>query len=279
MKVKVHSPYKDTDYFDIVAGVLQGDTLVLYLFIICLDYILRLSIIFMKENGFKLAKEWSRRYPAETIMDANYTDDIVLLENTPTQAKNLLHSLEWAAGGIGLEVTADKMEYMCFNQRGDIFILKSGPLKLVDKFTYLGSSISSTKKCINTWLAKAWTTIDRLSIIWKSDLTDKIKCSFFQAVVMLILLYGCTTWMLTIHLEKKLDSNCTRILWTILNKSWKQHPIKQQLYGFLPPITKTIKVRRTRHCWRSKDKLISDILQWTSSHGWEKVGWPARTYI
>ncbi len=83
MKVKVRSPDEDADYLDIVAGVLQGDTLAPYLFIICLDYVLRTSIDLMKENGFKLAKERSRRYPAQTITDADYADDIALLANAP----------------------------------------------------------------------------------------------------------------------------------------------------------------------------------------------------
>ena len=96
-------------------------------------------------------------------------------------------------------------------------------LKLVDKFTYLGSSVSSTEKDIDTRLTKAWTAIDRLSIIWKSDLTDKMKRSFFQAAVVSILLYGCTTWTLTKRLKKKLDGNYTRMLRAILNKSWRQH--------------------------------------------------------
>ena len=99
---------------------------------------------------------------------------------------------------------------------------------------------------------------------------------------MLILLYGCTTWTLTKHTEKKFDGNYTRMLLAILNKSWKQHSTKQQLYGHLPPITKTIKIRRTRHaghCWRSRDELISDVLLCTPSHGWAKAGWPAQTYI
>ena len=132
---------------------------------------------------------------------------------------------------------------MCYNQTGDISTLDGTSLKLVDKFTYQGSSISSTEKDIDTWLTKAWTAIDKLSIIWKSDLTDKMKCSFFQAAVMWILLYGCTTWTLTKRLEKKLDGNYTRMLRAILNKSQQQHPTRHQLYGHLPPITKTIQVR------------------------------------
>ena len=81
-----------------------------------------------------------------------------------------------------------------------------------------------------------------------------------------ILSYGCTTWTLTKRIEKKLADNCTRMLRAILNKSWKQHPIKQQLYGHLPPISKTIQIRWSRHSghsWRSKDELISNFLLWT----------------
>ena len=129
-KVKVRSLDGDTDYFDIVAGVLQGDTLALYLFIISLDYVLRTSIDKMKENAFKLTKERSRRYPAQTIIDNDYTDDIALLANAPAQAKTQLHSLEWAAADICLNVNAQKTEYMCFYQRGDMVVLK-----LVDKLT------------------------------------------------------------------------------------------------------------------------------------------------
>ena len=154
-KVKVCSPDGDTDYFDIVVGALQGDTLAPYLFIICLDYVLRTSIDKIKENGFKLTKKRSRRYPAKTIADTDYADDIALLANAPAQAETLLHSLEWAATGIGLHVNAHKMEYMCFNQTGNISTLGSSSLKLVDEFTYLGSSVSSTENDIDMQLAKA----------------------------------------------------------------------------------------------------------------------------
>ena len=136
-------------------------------------------------------------------------------------------------------------------------------VKLVDNFTNLGSSVSSTEKDINMRLAKAWTANDRLSVIWKSEITDKIKRNFLQAAVVSILLYGCTTWTLTKRIEKKLDGNYTRMLRAVLNKSWWQHPTKQQLYGHLPPITKTIKIRQTGHaghCWRSRDELIRDVL-------------------
>ena len=100
-----------------------------------------------------------------TVLDADYADDLALLANTPNQAETLQHSLERAAAGIGLHVNAHETEYMCYNQTGNITTLDEASLRLVDKFTYLGSSVLSTENDIDTRLTKAWTAIDRLSII------------------------------------------------------------------------------------------------------------------
>ena len=100
-----------------------------------------------------------------------------------------------------------------------------------------------------------------------------MKRSSFQAAIVSILLYGCTIWTLTKRQEKRLHGNYTRML---------RATSKQQLYGHLPPITKTIQIRRTRHegyCWKSSDELISDVLLWTSTHGQAKAGRPARAYL
>ena len=212
-----------------------------------------------------LGYNWHRPSEAEICFDSIV--QIVLDEWIISKEANIPSTSDIT---IGLHVNAHKTEYMCYNQTGDITTLDGASLKLVDKFTYLGSSVSSTEKDIEARLTKAWTAIDRLSIIWKSDLTDKMKRSFFQAEVVSILLYECTTWTLTKRLKKKLDGNYTRILRAILNKSWRQHPTRHQLHGHLPPITKTIQVRRTRHaghCWRSKDELVSDLLLWTPAYG------------
>ena len=158
---------------------------------------------------------------------------------------------------------------MGFNQSGDMSTLTGSSLKLFEKFTYPGISVSSTENNINTRLVKAWAAINRILIIWKSEQSDDIKYIFFQTAVMSTLLHGCTKWTLTNFIEKKLDGNCTRMLGAILNKSWKHHPSKQLQYGHLPPISKTIQIRRTiytGHCWWSKDKLISELLLWTPLH-------------
>ena len=175
---------------------------------------------------------------------------------------------------------AHKTEYMCFNQRSVMSTLNGSSLKLVDKFTYLGSSFSLPETDIDMLLTKAWIAINRLSVIWKSHLTDKMKRCFFHAAIVSILLYGCTTWTLTKRMEKKLDDNYTRMLRAILNRSRGQHLTKKQLYGHLSLIAKAIQIRRTRHaghCWRSRNKLIRDVLLWTPSHG--QAGRSAWTYI
>ena len=117
---------------------------------------------------FNIARSILAQLPSSFYFtDADYADEIALLANAPAQAETLLHSMERAAAGIGLHVNAHQTEYMRFNQTGNISILNGSSLKLVNKFTYLGSSVSSTETDINTLLAKGWTANDRLSVIWK----------------------------------------------------------------------------------------------------------------
>ena len=94
--------------------------------------------------------------------------------------------------------------------------------------------------------------------------------AFLQAVAVSVLLYGGTTWTLTKRLENKLDGSCTRMLRAALNKSWKQHPTKKQLYGHLPPITQTIRERSEQDTLdisgESSDELISDVILWAPTY-------------
>ena len=154
--------------------------------------------------------------------------------------------------------------------------VNSSSLKQVDKFTYLGSSVSSTKTDIN--MQQAWKAIKMLSVIWKTDLTVTMKRSFFQAAVMLILLYGCTKWTLTKRMEKKLDSNYTRMLRAILNRSWKQNPIISSCTATYHPSWKLFKLDEP-DMQDTAGEVKSDVFQWSPFHGWAKAGQPTRTYI
>ena len=269
-RAKVRSPDGDTDFFDILAGVLQGDTLAPFLFVVCLDYVLRTSVDKISNFGLTLTKARGCRYPATTITDADYADDLALISDTIAEAEALLHILGRAVGDVGLYVNAGKTEFMCFNQEGSMKTVAGKPLKLVDTFTYLGSNIASTEKDVNIRIGKAWGALDGLHIIWKSNIPDEMKREFFRAIVESVLMYGSNTWTLTKRLESKLDGTYTRMLRAVLNISWKKHPTKRRLYCHLPSITDVIKERRTRfagHCWRSKDEIISDVLLWTPKHG------------
>ena len=154
MKIMVCSLDGDTDFFIIIIGVLQGDILVSFLFMMCLDYILPISIDLMKENGFTLKKSRSRWYRTKTITDTDYADDLVLFVNTLAQADSLLHSLEQVARGIGLYMNSDKTAFMCFNQDGVISILNDNSLKWSDnnanKWTLVHLKYSSLSICLQT---------------------------------------------------------------------------------------------------------------------------------
>ena len=114
--------------------------------------------------------------------------------------------------------------------------------------------------------------------ICKSDLSDKIKLKFFQAVVVSVPLHGCTIRTLMTHLERKLDRNHMRMLHAVLNKSSKQHTTKQQLYGHLHPISQTIQARHVGHCWGSKDELIIDVFLYTPTHELTSFGQTPKIY-
>ena len=184
----------------------------------------------------------------------------------PTKPKYYCIVLERAAAGIGLHVSARKTEYMRFNLTGDISTLDGSFLKLVDNFPDLRRSVSSTEKDIDTWLTMAGTAIDKLSIIWKTDLKDKIESSGR---------IDSAIWMHYLDANKTVGEKARRQLHKNAASNIKQvleaAPEKHQLYVHLPPITKTIQVRRSR------DELRIDVLLWTPTYGRAKAGRPAWT--
>ena len=167
-KSMVRSPDGDTDFFDVISGVLQGDTLAPYLFVICLDYALRKAFDSDKELGFTLSKRRSRRYPSVKITDADYADDLAIISDYLTDGTVLLHKLEETASEIGLYVNAKKTEFICLNQQhsGSIKSLNNNNIFAVEEFTYLGSNISSTIRDVQTRIGKAWGALNNLDVIW-----------------------------------------------------------------------------------------------------------------
>ena len=141
-----------------------------------------------------------------------------------------MYNLEQAVGSIGLYMNANKTEFLYFKQEEIISTLSGRPLKLLDKSTYLSSNISSAESYVNINLAKVWTTINRLLIIWKFDLSDRIEQDFFHIMAVSILLYGCTTLMLMKCMENK-NATCyfEQILSTIPHNTTAVQPLSSHL--------------------------------------------------
>ncbi len=133
-KSLVRSPDGDTDFFDILAGVLQGDTLAPFLFIITLDYVLRTSLDKNSDFGFTLTERLSSRNPANKLTDVDYADDLAITADTVLDAEKLLHLLEDAAKEVGLYVNASKTEHINFNQEGTIKTKAGKSINAVENF-------------------------------------------------------------------------------------------------------------------------------------------------
>ena len=206
----------------------------LWIFIAGVDYhlaILRaiISVTCYKKDWYSywlfiviLKKARSRQYPAEAITDADSADDLVLLANTSAQAESLLHNLEQAARGIGLWI------------------------QIKQSWCVLIKMVLSPFEMVRLW-KQCW-LMNRLSIMEIKSLY-KVRQEFFQAVVMSVLLYGCTTWNLTKCLEKKLSGNYIRMLHVVLNKFWKQHSNKT---GVVWPLTSHLanhQSKTNKTCW------------------------------
>ena len=256
---RVVSPDGNTDYFKILAGVQQGDTLAPFLFILVLDYAMRKAIAMNENLGFTLYPRRSRRHQAIKITDVIFADDLAVVSDTMVDAKTLLHRIEKSAREIGLHINESKTEYMAYSTEGDLHSLNGTKLKKVDNFKYLGSQIANTSNDIENRIGMAWAALNKMSALWKSNLAKKLKITFFRATIESILTYGGQCWTLTAALNKKLDGTYTKMLRTVTNTSWQEHQTNKELYGNTPKISDTLKELRLKfsgHCWRSKNELI-----------------------
>lgn len=284
-KAKVVSPDGITDYFELHAGVLQGDTLAPYLFVIVLDYVLRKAISgYEEELGFTLTKRLSKRHGPEMVTDLDFADDIVLISEVLTQAQELLGRVESVAESVGLHCNVKKTKVMTFNHEQINITAKNGEqIEVVKDFKYLGSYTASTEKDLKVRKAQAWKALNKLHNIWKSNVHRKIKLKVFCALVESILLYGCESWTLDVKLTKQLDGCYTRMLRTVLNIRWQDHVTNDVLYEDMQKLSEKVRQRRLRlagHCYRHRDEEIAGkLLFWEPSMGYTLRGRPPINYV
>ena len=188
---KVRSPDGDTDFLMVLSGVLQGDTLAPLLFVIVLDYALRISID--TKLGFTVTPRRSRRYPVVKIADTDYPDEIALLSDLLMNAQFLLKRVEEAAKELCLYINPKKTEFTAFGEVGDVKTPGNANIKKVLNFLYLGAWIGSSSSDIKVQKAKAWSALNKMDVIWKSSMNRNLKIRFFGATVESVLLYGAET--------------------------------------------------------------------------------------
>ena len=266
----VLSPDGETAPIDIKAGILQGDTLAPFLFIIVVDYILRMSLDQSKQKGIEIKPRTSSRHPAEYVTDTDFADDISLISSSLCDAQDLLSSLEGAANCVGLYLNESKTEYMNLTTSSSISnfnmkTLNGYILKCVEDYKYLGSFISNSEKDFKARKGMAWSACNNLHKIWVSDLPTYIKINIFKTLIEPILLYGCETWTLSSKQHARLDGAYTKLLMRIKCLSWKRHPTIQQIYGDLPRVSTIVRSRRLQfagHCQRATEEVASSFVLW-----------------
>ena len=234
---RIVTPDGETEQFEITAGVLQGDTLAPFLFIIVLDYAMRKALANGKEEelGFTLNEKRSRRHPKEVLADLDFADDIALLADGIRQAQELLQRVEGECNKVGLRLNGPKTKYLVYNiDQHTLQTLDGTTLEVKDDFKYLGSWVDGAEKDISVRKALAWRALNSMSSIWKSRMRSDLKRRFFVATVESILLYGCESWALSEAMERSLDGTYTRMLQKVLNTNWRDQISNNELYGGLP---------------------------------------------
>ena len=284
-KARIVTPDGNTEDFDILAGVLQGDTLAPFLFIIALDYALRKAINGREhELGFTITPRKSRRVPAVFLTDLDYADDIGLISDHVRQAQELLTAVETECARVGLRLNAKKTEVITYNispqDHAPLKTTGGTALKEVDNFKYLGSWVNSSEQDLRVRKALAWKALNGMASVWKSNLPRETKLRFFTATVESVLLYGCESWTLKPSLQKSLDGCYTRMLRAVLNISKDEHVTNKQLYGDLPRLSSKIASRRMRlagHCHRHQELPASKLVLWNPGRGHRSQGRPTPT--
>ena len=268
------APDKFTDFISLSVGVLQGDTLAPYLFVIVLDWVLSSAIV-VDDLGIQLTRRIGTRTrttkPASYLTDLDFADDIMLTSDSAAKAQSMLSAIEATALKVGLRINLSKTEFLLVGAWTEpvTISLASGSIKQVSDFKYLGSWLMDCSKDFEVRKALAWNAAIKLVKIWKNNhIKEEIKYNLFRACVESTLLYNATTWTMTKTLEKKLDGCYRRLLRYSLGLVWTDR-VRNVDLALKYPMEASVflqerRLRLAGHCFRSKQP-VSQLLFWDHS--------------
>jgi sorting nexin-29 len=277
-----------SDAFFLSSGVLQGDTLAPFLFILVMDYIMRFAIP-DDSLGFQYIQRLSRRFPAKSLADLLFADDIALLSDNLVNIQSMLDSVIRYALLVGLQINVKKTQWLVVGKDSntlDSLYVNNIPLEKVSDYKYLGVYIRNSSKEFSTRKAQAWEAAKRLKKLWISrTLSHNMKIRVFISCVESVLLYAAETWTLTKTLEKRLDGAYTRLLRYALNISWKDKITNTVVYKGVSPVSTRLRERRLTfagHCFRagqSAPQPIMDLILWRYKGNLSRGAANKRTYV
>ena len=256
----------NTYFFEITTGVLQGDTAASYLFIIVLDYALRIAF-HNPRLWFEVQPRKSSRHPAIHVTDLDFADDLAIVTEDVQHGQEILRALEDAAAEVGLIINCKKTKVLACGKIPpfSITLRDDSPIEHVSGFKYHGSWIRTSDKDISIRKALATKACKNLPRVWKSPLSTEHRLRLFRAIVEAVLLYGFETWTVNQEMLDRLNGCYTRLLRIAHNVDWTAHARNSFLYGnrAIPPLAHSIAKRTLRftgHTFRAKSQLVPDIM-------------------
>uniref|UniRef100_A0A1I8IUA0 Reverse transcriptase domain-containing protein n=1 Tax=Macrostomum lignano TaxID=282301 RepID=A0A1I8IUA0_9PLAT len=208
----VSTPDGLSDFFETSSGVLQGDTLAPFLFILVLDWVLRTALP-SNDDGFLLRRRVGRRQPERRLSVLGYADDLALLSSTVEGAQRQLDRLVAVAASVGLVVNTQKTVVLCVPDDTEAAIFCRGAdgqaseLPRCQQFVYLGGLVPDVREDLRRRRGLAWAAFRSIRSVLQSEaLPDRQRAALFQAVIETVLLYNAETWTLTDSLEAQVDA-------------------------------------------------------------------------
>jgi hypothetical protein len=217
----VRTPDGISDPFPTTSGILQGDTLAPFLFVLAMDFVMRHAIFPHVSDSLTVAPRRSSRFPAVHLQALAYADDIALLADNLDIAARMLQRMQDEAAAIGLQVNLMKTEFMTLGIPPDVTIPEAMQhIKRCERFTYLGTEMSSSHEAFLARRRLAWVAARKLHQLFTSAAPDDVRLLFYRAAVEPVFLYGAESWVMDSALSEEVDCGQRSLLRYSLNIRW-----------------------------------------------------------